>query len=213
METQNKPRVITIEEHYWDQEVAATFGRGDGVRRTSKILERLYDYDELRIKEMNEAGIDVQVLSHGAPSTQRGDPEMMVKLARGANDRLREIVNAHPDRFAAFACLPTPDPKAAADELERSVTQLGFKGAMVHGLTNGLFFDDKRGLSSSERKPLMFHYTCIRQSPIQPSSRPTTRTISRIFLPCLRRRGASRLRLLLKVYASSFPGSSMLILI
>ena len=107
-------------------------------------MERLYDYDELRIKEMNEAGIDVQVLSHGAPSTQRGDPERMVKLARGANDRLREIVNAHPDRFAAFACLPTPDPKAAADELERSVTQLGFKGAMVHGLTNGLFFDDKR---------------------------------------------------------------------
>jgi predicted TIM-barrel fold metal-dependent hydrolase len=67
-----------------------------------------------------------------------------VRLARNANDRLAQAIAAHPDRFAAFAALPTPDPKAAADELERTVTQLGFKGAMVHGLTNGVFFDDKR---------------------------------------------------------------------
>ena len=67
-----------------------------------------------------------------------------MRLARGANDRLAETVRAHPDRFAAFAALPTPDPEAAADELERAVTQLGFKGAMIHGLTNGVFIDDKR---------------------------------------------------------------------
>jgi predicted TIM-barrel fold metal-dependent hydrolase len=142
--TIQKSRVIAIEEHYWDREVAATFGEADAMRRASGILQRLYDYSDLRIKEMDEAGIDFQVLSHGAPSTQRGDAESMVKLARGANDRLREIVRAHPDRFGAFAALPTPDPKAAADELERCVTKLGFQGAMVHGPTNGVFFDDKR---------------------------------------------------------------------
>jgi 2,3-dihydroxybenzoate decarboxylase len=137
-------RVIAIEEHYWDKEVAATFGPIDAMRGAPSIVERLYDYGALRIKEMDEAGIDVQVLSHGAPATQRGEPDTVSRLARGANDRLREIVRAHPDRFAAFGCLPTPDPKAAADELERCVTKLGFKGAMVHGLTNGLFLDDKR---------------------------------------------------------------------
>ena len=144
MATQSRPRVIAIEEHYWDKEVAATFGPADSMRGAPGIVERLYDYGDLRIKEMDEAGIDIQVLSHGAPATQRGDAATAVKLARGANDRLREIVRAHPDRFAAFACLPTPDPKAAADELERCVTKLGFKGAMVHGLTNGVFFDDKQ---------------------------------------------------------------------
>jgi 2,3-dihydroxybenzoate decarboxylase len=139
-----KPRVIALEEHYWDREVAATFTPLDGVRGAPGIVERLYDHGELRIKEMDAAGIDVQVLSHGAPATQRLDAETAVKLARGANDRLREIVRAHPDRFAAFACLPTADPAAAADELERAVTKLGFKGAMVHGLTNGVFLDDRR---------------------------------------------------------------------
>ncbi|HEY6256496.1 MAG TPA: amidohydrolase family protein, partial [Xanthobacteraceae bacterium] len=43
-----------------------------------------------------------------------------------------------------FAALPTPDPDAAARELERAVIGLGFKGAMVHGLTRGAFLDEKR---------------------------------------------------------------------
>jgi 2,3-dihydroxybenzoate decarboxylase len=67
-----------------------------------------------------------------------------VALATGANDRLRQIVATNPARFAAFAALPTPDPVAAARELERCVTQLGFKGAMVHGLTGGQFIDHRR---------------------------------------------------------------------
>jgi predicted TIM-barrel fold metal-dependent hydrolase len=162
MTNPSKPRVIALEEHYWDKEVAATFEPADRVRGAPGIADRLYDYADLRIKEMDEAGIDFQVLSHGAPATQRLAGDVAVTLARGANDRLREIVRAHPDRFAAFACLPTADPKAAADELERTVTKLGFKGAMVHGLTNGVFFDDKRFWPVFERAqeldvPLYIH--------------------------------------------------------
>jgi predicted TIM-barrel fold metal-dependent hydrolase len=144
MASGSKPEIIVLEEHYWDKEVASHFGPTDDMRRAAGILERLYDYAELRIKEMDEAGIDIQVLSHGAPSTQRGDAQTMVRVARAANDRLREIVRAHPKRFGAFGALPTPDPKAAADELERCVTKLGFQGAMVHGLTNGAWLDDKQ---------------------------------------------------------------------
>ncbi|OGA02303.1 MAG: hypothetical protein A3H35_04355 [Betaproteobacteria bacterium RIFCSPLOWO2_02_FULL_62_17] len=138
-------RVIAIEEHYWDKEVAASFSRGAAIDKARPgLMERLFDYGELRLKEMDESGIDFQILSHGAPSTQRGDAETMVPLARRANDRLHDIVAVHPDRLSAFAALPTMDPKAAADELERCVTRLGFKGAMVHGPTNGVFLDQKR---------------------------------------------------------------------
>src|SRR5437764_7537993 len=111
---------------------------------------------------MDEAGIDLQVLSHANPGLQKLDAESAVALARGANDRLHETVRAHPDRFAAFAAIPTPDPKAAADELERTVTRLGFKGALVNGLTNGRFLDDKRFWPIFERAaaldvPLYMH--------------------------------------------------------
>jgi predicted TIM-barrel fold metal-dependent hydrolase len=142
MTAQGKPLVIALEEHYYDHELAATFDGPEG--RAAEIRRRLDDLGALRLQEMDEAGIDVQVISHGAPSTQRLDAETAVRLARDVNDRLAQAIAVHPDRFAGFAALPTPDPKAAADELERTVTQLGFKGAMVHGLTNGLFFDDKR---------------------------------------------------------------------
>lgn len=77
---------------------------------------------------------------------------------------LYEAVCAHPERFAGFATLPTPDPKAAADELERAVTKLGFKGAMIMGLTHGRFMDDKKFRPIFERAtaldvPLYIHPT------------------------------------------------------
>src|SRR6267378_3700168 len=149
MAAKSRPFVIALEEHYWDAEVAKTFEGAEArrpapLRRGPDLRQRLDDLGALRIREMDEAGIDVQVISHGAPSTQRLDAATAVPLAKRANDRLHEAVRAHPERFAGFAALPTADPKAAADELERTVTKLGFKGAMVHGPTNGVFFDDKR---------------------------------------------------------------------
>ncbi len=152
MVTKKKPFIIALEEHYYDAEVARHFRGGDPSPATRQRLE---DLGTLRLKEMDEAGIDVQVISHGAPATQRLDAQTAVPLARRANDRLHEAVRAHPDRFAGFAALPTADPKAAADELERAVTKLGFKGAMVHGPTNGVFFDDKRFWPIFERAQVL----------------------------------------------------------
>jgi 2,3-dihydroxybenzoate decarboxylase len=138
-------RVIALEEHYFDPDVTKHFPAGGGPEaRLPELRTRLFDVGELRIKEMDEAGIDVQVLSHGAPATQRMDAETAVPVARQANDKLHEIAKNSNGRFEGFAVLPTADPNAAADELERAVTRLGFKGAMIHGLSNGLWLDDKR---------------------------------------------------------------------
>jgi len=140
----SKPFTIALEEHYYDPEVRAKF-EGSDRGLPPGIRARLDDLGPSRLREMDEAGIDVQVLSHASPSVQKMEPETAVTLARRANDRLAEAVRAHPPRFAAFAALPTPEPSAAAAELERTVTKLGFKGAMIHGLTAGnLFHDDKR---------------------------------------------------------------------
>ena len=156
-----KPQVIALEEHYFDAEVR-THVSGLDATNAPRIVERLDDLGALRLKEMDENGIDIQVLSHANPSLQKLDAATAVPLARRVNDRLHEAVQRHPDRFAAFAALPTADPKAAADELERTVTKLGFKGAMIHGLTNGVFHDDKRFWPIYERAqaldvPLYMH--------------------------------------------------------
>ena len=135
--------IVTLEEHYWDAELSATYTGGEPIRNP-EILKRLPDLGELRLKEMDEAGIDVQVLSHGSPSTQQLDADVAVGLTRRVNDRLAAAVAKHPKRLAAFAALPTADPVAAADELSRAVEKLGMKGAMLHGLANGVFLDDQR---------------------------------------------------------------------
>jgi 2,3-dihydroxybenzoate decarboxylase len=141
-------KIIALEEHYLDPEVARHWKEGGPEARDAALRERLHDVAELRIREMDDAGIDLQVLSHSAPATQRLDADSAPAIARGANDRLRETVRASNGRFEAFATLPSANPRAAADELERAVTKLGFKGAMIHGLTwtgtEKLFIDDKR---------------------------------------------------------------------
>lgn len=144
MSTAPRVPVIAVEEHYWDREMAQHWGGGTEGSRDPKMLERLYDVGALRIAEMDAAGIDMQILSHGAPSAQKLQAAVAVEVVPGVNDRLAAVVAAHPTRFAAFAALPTAEPAAAARELERCVAKLGMKGAMIHGLANGLFLDDRR---------------------------------------------------------------------
>lgn len=153
--------IIAIEEHYWDPELTKHYKGIEGARG-GETDERLYDFGKLRLKEMDEAGIDIQVISHGAPSTQKLPAEIAVELTAQVNDRLAKACAANPKRFAAFAALPTAEPKAAADELERAVTKLGFKGAMLHGMANGEFLDHKKFWPIFERAekldvPIYFH--------------------------------------------------------
>jgi len=93
---------------------------------------------------MDAAGIDVQVLSHVQPGAQLlGDDQAALSIAvcQEVNDWLADAVAAHPFRLAGFAMLPTQSPDDAADELRRTVSELGFKGALINGHTNGRYLD------------------------------------------------------------------------
>jgi 2,3-dihydroxybenzoate decarboxylase len=153
------PRVITLEEHFTSPQLRALRGEKD-----TPVQRKLDDLGALRIAEMDAAGIDLQIISENNPATQNLDAESAVKLARASNDVLYEAVRSHPTRFAGFATLPTPDPRAASDELERCVSKFGFKGAMIMGLTHGRFMDDKQFRPIFERAaafdvPLYIHPT------------------------------------------------------
>ena len=133
--------IIALEEHYWDSELPGYFAGAEGVTPLADLLKEIGD---IRLRAMDEAGIDMQVLSHGAPAAQKLSPDICVDLTRRVNDRLAEACARYPKRFAGFAALPTPKPEEAARELERCVKDLGFKGAMIHGLTHGEFHDAQK---------------------------------------------------------------------
>src|SRR6266487_3423430 len=151
-------RTIAIEEHFLADRFREFMKRpapsqaGAWSRTFAAELEAtMSDLGATRLKDMDAGGIDLQVISHTPSAIVPLPGDEAVRLTREANDQLASAVAAHPERFAGFATLPMTDPEAAADELERAVSSLGFKGAMINGTTNGRFLDDPSFLPILER--------------------------------------------------------------
>ena len=141
-----KIRKIALEEHFMApgfERYSKAFLQYIDPTVYAELSRRLADFDELRLAEMDRAGIAVTILSQTGPGVQgETNASAAIDRAKENNDFLAQQVARHPTRFAGFAALPMQDPKAAADELERAVTQLGFKGALVNGHTQGRYYDD-----------------------------------------------------------------------
>ena len=103
----------------------------------------LLEDSDKRIATMDEAGIDIFVLSQTSPGVQaEKDASVAVERAREANDYLQGQIKQHPDRYRGFAHLAMQDVQAASDELKRCVEEMGFLGALINGQTNGVYLDD-----------------------------------------------------------------------
>lgn len=139
-------RTIGLEEHFVTPALA---GYGAGSASIAQpaawgaASRLLLDLTEERLPAMDAAGLDVQVLSLNSPGIQaEPDPAVAVRQAAAVNDLLAATVAENSTRFAGFAALPLQDPQAAAEELDRAVTQLGLKGALVNAHTQGRYLDD-----------------------------------------------------------------------
>jgi 2,3-dihydroxybenzoate decarboxylase len=141
-------RKITLEEHFltdyfnkYEDSIVQSF-RPD-FRKF--MQDRIEDYVDLRIKDMDENGIDIQVLSLTTPGIQAiKNADEAVREAKNVNEFIADVVAKNPKRFAGFAALPCQNPKEAADELERAVTQLGLRGALINGSTHGEYLDKEK---------------------------------------------------------------------
>jgi len=107
-------------------------------------IRSLYDLGEGRIAAMDAARVDKQVLSLWSPGVQAFDPMLGTELARLVNDRVAAAVREHPDRLAALATIAPQAPAAAAQELERAVSQLGLHGAIINSHTKSEHLDDAK---------------------------------------------------------------------
>jgi 5-carboxyvanillate decarboxylase len=159
---------IAIEEHFHTEEyIKYLYSRKEWPRREiieegSKRIARewwsetryrlmdpdqpspLTDLGEGRLKRMDEAGIDMQVLSLSFPGIELFDAVDGTAMARSINNELSSAVKRYPDRLAGLAAIAPQNPDAAAKELERAVVKLGLKGAVVNGHIHGEYLDDKK---------------------------------------------------------------------
>jgi uncharacterized protein len=147
-------RIVALEEHYTVPRIVAGISPDAIARRgfpgpdfvwaqTTKRSE-LAELGAARLADMDTSGITVQVLSVAGPGADLVPGQPGIDLARAYNDALAEACARHPSRYRGFAHLPLLTPEAAADELERTVKHLGFRGVLVNGATDGRFLDDTR---------------------------------------------------------------------
>lgn len=174
--------LITLEEHYTDQRVIDANNAFNGERpplpperaRIMKFLmsktfpgPELLDF-KMRVAFMDANHIAVQVLSLTSPVSDYVPAPEALRICRLANDITFGHIKEYPGRFAGFATLPMADPKAAADELERCVRDLGFSGALLAGRFKGRFYNEAEFFPIFERAarldvPIYFHPAFIPQ--------------------------------------------------
>jgi predicted TIM-barrel fold metal-dependent hydrolase len=141
-------RTITLEEHFATQSFlkATTPAGHTPLPYFAQLQPKLLDLGAGRIAAMDEASIDLQVLSCIPMGFDALPAATATPLSRDVNDELAAAIRAHPTRLAGFAMLALKDPATAAIELDRCINKLGFSGALVDGTSDGLFLDDPRFL-------------------------------------------------------------------
>lgn len=151
---------IAVEEHFVTPELKDTiFGSiGWDPAEWSAMAAALQETDDIRLADMDAAGIEVAAISLAAPCIQDVvDAAEATAKASAANDALAVVVAAHPDRYVGLAALALQDPEGAADELERCVNELGFRGALANGyssvgdLETAAYYDEPQYLPFWER--------------------------------------------------------------
>jgi 2,3-dihydroxybenzoate decarboxylase len=127
---------IALEEHFAIPETLMDSAGFVPESYWPELKDRLLDIQDKRLKQMDQQGVEMMILSLNAPAVQAiPDARKANEIAVRANDYLAEQVTRRPDRFQAFAALPMQDPDLAIAELDRAVNMLGFRGALVNGFS------------------------------------------------------------------------------
>jgi predicted TIM-barrel fold metal-dependent hydrolase len=165
-----KDMIIDWEHHYLPEELFIKKGGKKGERvilyengkpRTTLQPEVCDVEGHLRI--MDAAGIDIALLTRTS-ATARGDA--LLEETKFWNDKTAEMIKGHPKRFFGLAPIPPLGGKKALEELERAVTLLGFKGAIIYAQPDGVPIDSKElwpfyKKVSSLRVPIVVHPSLI----------------------------------------------------
>lgn len=129
-------KIVCLEEHFVTPALAEVW-TSRSLRFGGPFGEQLADLGEGRLAAMDDAGVDVQVLSLTGPGLEPLAADEAVALGRDANDRVAAAVRANPERLQGFVNLPTPDPAGAAAELRRGVEELGLRAGIINGRVGG----------------------------------------------------------------------------
>lgn len=108
------------------------------------VFKKEYTDLDMRFKAMDEAGVDMHVISLTSPTVYWAPPEFGLKLSRLWNDKVSELVMKHPKRFIGLASAPMQAPELVVAELDRASKLPGLRGIYMATAINGVNLDEKQ---------------------------------------------------------------------
>jgi predicted TIM-barrel fold metal-dependent hydrolase len=137
---------VNREEEYMNLEIrwVPSSDQARTLTGSDTTMKKLLDTGAGRIKDMDEAGIDIQVLSLVSPGVQMLDTATAVSTMKRTNDYLVEVIKKRPDRFVGLTTLAPQDPGESAKELVRAINKLEFRGACINSQTKGEYLDNQK---------------------------------------------------------------------
>jgi aminocarboxymuconate-semialdehyde decarboxylase len=155
--------IIDIHNHFYPQNIFEEIGKGKflsknlGIEKDSlnrriivqkgtrvvTITEPMTNLD-IRLKDMEEAGVDIQALSLSIPGVDFLEPEEGFEYAQLSNEGIANACRRHPNYFVGIASVPLKNTEKAIHEINRAVKNLGMKGVCIGSNIDGLFIDDRR---------------------------------------------------------------------
>jgi 2,3-dihydroxybenzoate decarboxylase len=147
---------IALEEHFITSDFVERTKSTDLVAMKPEdaddFLKKLLDIGPMRLQAMDDAGIEISILSLTSPGIQeKYDTKTAVDLAHQTNLFLAKKISENPNRFRGFAALAMQDPQSAVKELDFCINDLKFVGALINGQTNGHYLDDESYLPFWEK--------------------------------------------------------------
>lgn len=151
--------IIDVHNHIYPERYIAAIEKGPSFYKVTRdkdgnpVIHSPGDYNvavpghrlmEVKLKAMDEHGIDRSVFTFTCPGTVVETPERSVELSRMVNDSFAEIAKANGGRLIPLATLPMNAPAESEKELERAMKQLGFRGAQVFSNINYVALSDPR---------------------------------------------------------------------
>ncbi len=137
-----RAKTVDIHAHCAVPEALALMGAklaGPGLRTDLDMATEV----GLRIKTMDEQGIDVEALSIN-PNWYKVERDLAKQIITIQNEKLAEACGKNPDRFVAFASVALQFPDLAAEQLAEGVKKYGLRGAAIGGNVAGLEISDPK---------------------------------------------------------------------
>lgn len=155
--------------HHTAPEVVETFAEFTGKR------PKIDDYDSTnfakRVQEMDEVGIDLQLICQGAGLYADQLPaDQALSVARQSNAMLAERIASHRNRLMGVSALSLKNIDASVEELERTSAQ-GFRAALLYPTVDGEMVVDLPEMNPIYSKlselgwPIFLHGAGLAKSP------------------------------------------------